>query len=404
MFIRIFKWFLSNNDILKNLIHFTICFVIFMLSENIAQAEMRTIELNMIGSTKYDNLYIRPWMLFDRECELIPGKTQDGQRWIFSIPDSVLLKSASLSLCSLNKTDLYRGTGQRRIGFEWVNHADTLIGHYFHFTDNKKKIQLNMYFSRTELEQNYQYIPSSDTTVLVNQWYSDYYITNPNQNQFLKENMITPIDFFFSSFGTDAYKDFLIKYAVKIQNNPNSLYYIEELASTLNYYESKTDIQYLYNFFSETVQNSYFGQIVNRHINLFSIDNVLLKNTDTEKYDLIVDNTDKYTLLVFSASYCVPCLKKIPMLKQIYEEQKDILDIVYISVDDENRLIQWKNIMQNENIQWKSLWLDKNNDFRSKWNINGIPDYLLIHPNLIAEKIQLKEETDVNNLYRIIRR
>jgi hypothetical protein len=58
-----------------------------------------------------------------------------------------------------------------------------------------------------------------------------------------------------------------------------------------------------------------------------------------------------------------------------------LLDMVYITIDDEKFLPQWEQLMRKEKIPWRSLSLNKNKELRDFWNIGAIPDYILINPS-----------------------
>jgi len=371
------------------------------------QTLYRTLELNIIGGKMYDELFLRTFSA-DRTVSFA-GETVNGYQWTFTVPDSVIQKTASFSLRSPETTPFPTTaivpTDSRFTTFLGVIDGDTLRAHEIHFDKNELVTYLTLEFSRTVREHNYQYFSELDTTVLMQEWYADYFFVNPNQNAFLKENMIDwSFGFFVDYFeGVKSYDDYLAELASKIKKNPNSFYYISRLASTLHFYKSKDDVERLFYLFSEEMQRSHFGQIVRMHFSPFKIDNVLLININTDKAEKIVKNSDRYTLLMLSASWCAPCRNSIPLLKEVHEKMSEFLDMVYITMDDESTLSDWKELMRSENISWRSLLFDVNMGLHASWSIIGIPDYLLVNPNMEARKIRLRDENDVNNLYSIVR-
>jgi thiol-disulfide isomerase/thioredoxin len=359
--------------------------------------------LEITGGKTYNELYIRSWQ--QGSMSEFAGETVNGYQWTFTIPDSVVEKTTSFEIRSPDSIPPIitpMTTYFRYISFLGIIQGDTLKSNMFHFEKDEMHIHLKAKYHRTVPEINYQYIPSLDSTFALQGWYVDYFLINPKQNRFMRENMITPLGFFFDSFDTEKYNDFLVEFAAKIKENPNSLYYINELASTASYYKSSKDIKRLYFLFSDEMQHSYFGKVVHRYFDTFKINNILLTNTDTKTEEKIVSTPNKYTLLIFSASWCAPCRKEIPVLKKIYEKTNGIMDMVYITIDDEKRLSQWEELMHRENIPWRSLSLGNNNDLRGSWSIRGVPDYILINPTLEARKITLKDENDISSLYSSI--
>jgi len=365
---------------------------LFLTIAVICFGQNRTVELEISGTKTYKEVYIHSHQQ-NNEILKFRGKTANGSLWIFSIPDSIVKKSCFLGFKGLASTENF-------IEFLGVIQMDTLIGHYVNFGNNERLIRLKGIYHHTAHMVNNQYIPELKKTVTIQQWNTDYFFIDSIPNQFLKENMIDPSFGFFQS--ANGYDENLADMASKIKTNPNSQYYMIRLSMTPNYYKSKKDIEQLYDLFSDEMRNSYYGKIVYNNFSTFKIANVSLPNCDTKIEERIVEDPNKYTLLIFSASWCGPCRKKIPMLKKIYKETRKVLNMVYVTTDDEKTLPGWKTLMRKENIPWRSLSLNNNNELADMWNIKAIPDYLLINPNWEAQKISLNDENDINKLYSII--
>ena len=390
----------------KNVLFISIFGLFYSCTQKQEFSQYRTVELEIIGDKMYDEMYIRSSQLGGNRIEIL-GETVDGSKWTFTIPDSIVKQTTFFEFKSPSTDSSYvnllgKAPLSSSVGFLGVVQKDTLIGRYFHFENDETEIRLKAEYHHTKHEYNNQYIPTLEKTVTLQEWDADYFIVDPNQNRFLRENMVTPLNFFFESFTPDKYENYLTEFAFKIKETPNSLYYIGNLVSTQNYFESKKDVEQLYYLFSDEIQCSYLGQVAYRYFSTFTIDNVSLPNCDTKTEEKIVTDTNKYTLLIFSASWCVPCHKKIPMLKKIHEEMSEELDMAYITTDDEKTLPNWEKLMQKENIPWRSLSIDNNKELKADWNITAIPDYILICPNLEAQKIRLYDENDIIGLYSII--
>jgi len=360
-------------------------FIFFLMTNVICFGQDRKIELEIIGGKTYKNLFIRSRQLSKDPIKFV-GETVNGTNWTFTIPDSIVKKTCNFD---------FKGQGQTEtesfIGFISVIQGDTLIGNYINFENNELLIQLKVKYDHTAHEVNNQYVAALKKTVTIQQWDADYFSIDPIQNHYLRENMIDP------TFGFKGYADVFSK----IKENPNSLYYITRLATLTSLYKSKNDLSKLYYLFSNEMQHSFFGQMIYKNISTFEIANVSLTNCETKKEERIVTNPNKYTLLIFSISWCGPCHKKIPMLKRIYKEMNTALDMVYITIDDEKTLPQWNKLMRKENISWRSLLLN-NKELKEEWNINAVPDYILISPDWKAQKVILNDENDINSLYSMI--
>jgi len=373
-------------------------FLLLLTSVTIGYGQDRKIELEIIGCKTYDNLYIRSFQPKKKPVRFA-GESVDGIHWTFTIPDSVAKKTCNFDFRwkAQKKTEINNSVSfptDNFISFLSVIQGDTLKGNYFNFENNERLIRLKVKYHHTAHEYNRQYDPSLKKTVTIQEWDEDYFFIDSIQNHYLKENM-TDLSFGFQGYD-DAYP--------KIKKNPNSQYYLTRIAMTSDYYKPK-DLAQLYYLFPDEMQRSYFGQIIYKDFSTFEIANASLQNCKTQKDEKIVADSSKYTLLIFSASWCGPCHKKIPMLKRIYNEMNNALDMVYITVDEENKISQWNKLMQKENISWRSLSINSSSNSKElidAWQIGSIPDYILINPNLKAQKIKLNDENDIHSLYSMI--
>jgi len=371
-------------------------FLFLLMSSSICFGQDRKVELEIIGTKKYDNLYLRANQLNNNPVKFA-GETANGSQWTFTIPDSIVKKTLYFDFRGETPTECY-------IDFLSVIQEDTLKGFYIHFDNDELLIRLKMEYHHTFREKSTDYIPALEKTITIKEYDVDLYFIDSNQNRFLKENMMDLSFGFFRNNKGEDYDVILAGYASKIKDNPNSLYYTNRLAMASNYYRSKEDIAWLYSLFSDEMQHSYFGQIVYNNFSTFKINDVWLTNCDTKMEETMVTDPSKHTLLIFSASWCAPCHKKIPILKRIYEEKNMALNMVYVTIDDEKTLPQWRELMRKENIPWRSLSLNGNKGkaWQNVWNVGAVPDYILINQNWETRKINLNDENDINSLYLII--
>jgi thiol-disulfide isomerase/thioredoxin len=90
----------------------------------------------------------------------------------------------------------------------------------------------------------------------------------------------------------------------------------------------------------------------------------------------------KYTLLQFWASWCIPCRKEIPLLKQLYKTYNSQgLEIVSFSIDHSRD--SWQDASKKENFQWPNisdLKADKSPVYK-QYPIMGIPANVIIDQN-----------------------
>lgn len=94
------------------------------------------------------------------------------------------------------------------------------------------------------------------------------------------------------------------------------------------------------------------------------------------------DYQDKYVLLDFWGTWCGPCLKETPYLKQAHKKFGDKIQFIGIAVDDKQRLVKY---LKEQNIQWPQIYISRDLKQQSplvqKYNVYGYPSYFLINPN-----------------------
>lgn len=113
---------------------------------------------------------------------------------------------------------------------------------------------------------------------------------------------------------------------------------------------------------------------------------------------------NKYTLLQFWASWCVPCRKEIPVLKSLYKAYQDKgFAIVSFSLDD-NR-INWEKASEKEKFPWPNISDLKafQSEVMKQYPVNGIPANVIIDQdgNIVASNLVDKElEDKVQTLFK----
>lgn len=117
------------------------------------------------------------------------------------------------------------------------------------------------------------------------------------------------------------------------------------------------------------------------------------------------DYQSKYVLLDFWASWCVPCRKGNPHLKQLYAKYKDRgLELIGISDDDSNP-DAWKKAVEKDGLPWMHVLrglkrvgdgYDRSNDISELYGIHTLPTKILINPQgiIIGRYSEEEEELD----------
>ena len=85
---------------------------------------------------------------------------------------------------------------------------------------------------------------------------------------------------------------------------------------------------------------------------------------------------NRYVLLDFWATWCLPCLKSIPELKEAYAHYHDKgLEIVSVSQDSKTQ--EWKTFVAENGMPWVNV-LDKGRKVGKDYRVEYIPTVFLI--------------------------
>lgn len=98
----------------------------------------------------------------------------------------------------------------------------------------------------------------------------------------------------------------------------------------------------------------------------------------------LADLKGKYVYVDVWATWCGPCKREIPFLKEVEEKFHDKnIEFVSISIDQQKDFEKWKSMVAEKELKGVQLFAD--NDWKSSfvqdYQINGIPRFILIDPN-----------------------
>ena len=121
-----------------------------------------------------------------------------------------------------------------------------------------------------------------------------------------------------------------------------------------------------------------------------SLSQDLIPNTQIKdlKKELIytddVFNEDKFYIVSFWATWCIPCKKELPDLNKMKIENKD-LKVIIISID-KKPIKDQLNFLKKNKVNELTAYFDQNMTFFKSLKLRGIPTTLLINQQKIIAK------------------
>lgn len=283
-------------------------------------------------------------------------------------------------------------------------------------TDEKTShfIQLDLLKAEGDTIKLGQFNLTPDVKYTANYYSTDSLINDPF---FRKERVIfdkflisesKPTDFTLRATQLNIDKEDQMNYSIafseylsRVINNPNSQYLLNELKEKFEDFE-KEHASLAYSNFTETMKNSLNGKIVEKYLEANRFEDMQLINPINQQKEFIIQNSEKFNLVVFSASWCGPCHAQLPLLKELYEKQSEKLDIIYISIDEEATLKGWTDYMIDEQVPWRSLLAkDMITEVRNRYYVKWIPYSILVYPNGEKQVVDIRKDADREILYNL---
>ena len=373
----------------------TFATIVLIFISNFCYAQNRYLDIQLDGVT-YDSLYLYGNNVNGNRIKIAAEKINN--QWHFTIPDSVYDFLPGFEFAP--KSFDYKTMTNNDIRLLYPSGKDTLFASCWSFENNTHIIKAH-FIDTLEFKN----IPFGTTingkfeSVLGKEVIDRFIVSEPLSPD-LRLRMQHP---YYSYFWEDTtYTEKVNSYALLASKHPDSRYLITNLATQLGNYKTREDVARVYNHFSETNKQSSWGKMIEKYLNAKLFENILLPDAKTRKLEPIIQDSSKYNLVVFSASWCGPCHRLIPTLKEVYTHLKGEMNITYITIDEETGVKNWNELMQKEQISWTSLLAVNNiESIKDKYYIQGIPHAILVYPDGTMEVIDLYK--DKERLYSIVK-
>lgn len=191
-----------------------------------------------------------------------------------------------------------------------------------------------------------------------------------------------------------------------IKENPNafaSLLLINEM------FLSNFSLNYIrdhFNVLSNTLKASPSGLIVQKRLLGINIKKNILKEFSGTDINGHIINSDKYkgkvTIIDFWASWCLPCIEKLPVLHHLNEKYGDRINILSISLD--RNLKSWKKAVEHHNITWDNFCdgFAGRNPLIVELNIKAIPRIIVINKDGLLIYDSERDDVEVDEFMETI--
>ena len=94
------------------------------------------------------------------------------------------------------------------------------------------------------------------------------------------------------------------------------------------------------------------------------------------------EHRGKYVLVHFWATWCGPCVRSMPMIKDFHTELSEKnKDFVFISLSSDRGEYVMKDYIEKNGLTWPQAWINLRGEMKREYGVVGIPDYFLIDPD-----------------------
>lgn len=391
---------------LKNLINVLYLFILLLCiscqnkpEQEIERGKHFTIQ---IKGMDYDSLFVRDWNLTANSNEhrfLIKGDRIDSITWDFQIPDSIYNTTASFEI--LPKPFDWSTNTTYRISFDADINGKKLYSHQLTFDDNHPSMvmQYKECIITDSIYLATKTVEGKDTSV-IGRYHMTKFEVQPIKGSELYLRMLDPsYGVFLGKDDTTSYEGYMDEYITLAKQYPDSKFLISQLASHLYQYKNKKDVQAIYGNLSNRYKGTIWGQSIKKYLT-DKFKNISLPDALTGEYTPIIKDSTRYTIIIFSASWCHPCHKQLSIQKVIYKKLKNKVDFVTVSLDEETTIKQWQGLIKKEKLPWRSLlaWKDVAG-VREMYYVPYIPHCILVFPDKNYLRLNLWEQEDRNKLY-----
>jgi len=380
-------------------------FSIFFIPQKLKAQVDNTLDFKFyvyLENAPFDSLFVQDYT--NERNIIISGIKIKEFTWEITIPNDIIDDSENMVLLASSKN---------------AKNAQKQMIRFITKDNDKKNILVNI---GVEDRKNYIYGSYSDTNIFSNEKVNvkindrdsiiigdliciDFNLIIKDPNSDIAVRSEDPFFSWFSNLSNKTSYDSILNTYINIsKKHPNSRFLISSLSRMLTRYKSKDDIKKVYENFSDKLKGTVWAKRISLFLDSQKFKNEELPSINETVNEYIIQDSSKYNLIVFSASWCLPCIEEIPILKQINTELGENLILTYISIDNKKGVESFKQLLLKNDIKWRTLFAYTDiNKIKEKYFIEGIPYNVLVYPNQDMEIIDVRKKTDILKLYSTIK-
>ena len=201
---------------------------------------------------------------------------------------------------------------------------------------------------------------------------SDYSIYFPATQAIIKEsaprdaNLAEKFEILYTKFSNERIRDYIK--VMLVDGFINSHDYNKEFESGLEMLSAVVE--------KYSLNKKYIKEYESRRATVKGADfpDVVLRDANGNTMDFS-SFRGKYVYIDMWASWCMPCVKEIPYLKQL-EQELENEDVVFLSISIDKKVEPWLNKMNALDVHGNQ-WINSDNKFAEVLNVKGIPFFLI---------------------------
>lgn len=136
------------------------------------------------------------------------------------------------------------------------------------------------------------------------------------------------------------------------------------------------------------------------------VPNVYLETLNGDRVNIqTLTNTDQVTVLSFWATWCMPCLRELGAIHEVYKtwQEETGVQLIAISTDDSRTKNRVKPLINGKGWDYTIL-LDTNQDLKRRFHIGNIPHTIVIKNNEVVYRHSGYVPGAEDELYEIIKK